>query len=343
MTVTMETGDVEDARFDILRQMFLYIAPVNIFLSLFVVTQNTIIVRDFWRNRAQPATTMLMLIAALDIVSAISEIVRSSTALICTQHHTIFFPTFFTLLYVTVGFWSYNCSIFYNVMLSAMKAVNLALPFYGLSKGRIKSLVIFVSVLWAFLCITDVFYYAEEQMFLPSSFGCKEQWTILSDYDFIGNGIALRLFSRNMRSIVMKVMISVEYLIPCLVVLVCMVTQMVYIRKTLGSHEGKVQGEGSARHINITVFMVSSLYFVCNSAYGVFFLLELDSRSLQGVEVLVKYTLPTLNAAVYPIILISRKRELRERLLGTYEFAGCLTAGEVYQAALSEDEDSDCH
>lgn len=299
--------------------MFVFIAPFNLLLAVFVLFLNITIVREYYRDRKLPPAILFMLIAIMDAISALAELPRSTIALICTRNDSAFFPIWFTLSYLTIGFWSYNCSIFSNVVLVVIKSINVAVPFHQLKKVGIVFVVVLVMVFWAIFCIIDVEYYANKQTFLPTSFGCEEHWIILEDYDFIGNGIALHLFDtsilgQNSRAVALKLMIVFEYMLPCFIVLVCMVIQIIFIRKTLGNQSSM----DTANQVNLTVFMISMLYFICNSAYGIFFLAEisLSQGMTRGIEFMMKYTLPLLNAALFPIILICRKESLRRRYAG---------------------------
>lgn len=310
--------DIEADSGRMMEKLFLYIAPINLVLAVIVLFLNSTIQRDYYRDRKLPATFMFMIIAAVDILFATADMYRSSVALFCTQRHDASFPAWFTLSYVTVGFWSYNLSIFANVVLSVIKAVNLAAPFYQLEKVVIICSVTVAGIFWASLSITDAVYFAEKQAF--ASFGCKEQWDILEHYDFVGSGLVLEVgeLESSESLLTLKLLAVFEYMVPSFIVLVCMVIQMVAIKKTLGT-----RSKDTANEVNMTVFLVSALYFICNSAYGVFFLAEytLERKKTLSIEFLMKNTLPLLNAALFPIILICRKESLRTRYQGYWTAA----------------------
>ena len=306
-----ETLSVNDTTTgQMMEEMFLYIAPINLVLAVIVLFLNSTIQRDYYKDKKLPATFLFMIIAAVDILFATADIYRSSVALVCTQRHSASFPEWFTMSYVTVGFWSYNLSIFSNVVLAVIKSINLSAPFYQLERGMIAFIVVVAGIFWATLSITDAVIFAEKQEF--SSFGCEQQWNILEHYDFVGSGLAWELDSAEYL-MTSKLLAVFEYMIPSFIVLVCMVIQMVAIKKTLGA-----RSNDTANEVNMTVFLVSALYFICNSAYGIFFLTEytLERKKTLSIEYLMKYTLPLLNAAFFPIILICRKESLRIRYRG---------------------------
>lgn len=286
-----------------MEDLFLYIAPLNLILAIIVLILNTTIQRDYYRDRKLPATFLFMIIAAADVLFATADIYRSSVAILCTQRPNKTFPSWFTMGYIIVGFWSYNFSIFANVVLSVVKTINLSAPFYQLEKVAIALSVAVAGVFWAGLSITDGMIYSDNQEY--ETFGCKEQWSILENYDFVGSGLVLEVDNADVL-FTKKMLAVVQYLVPSLIVLICMVVQMSAITNTIAD-------KNTASQVNMTVFLVSALYFICNSAYGVFFLSEytLNRKKTLSIEFLMKYTLPLLNAAFFPIILIWRKASLR--------------------------------
>ena len=291
-----------------MEDLFLYIAPVNLILAVIVLVLNSSIQRDYYRDRKLPATFLFMIIAAADVLFATADIYRSSVAIVCTQRPNKAFPSWFTMGYIILGFWSYNFSIFANVVLSVIKTINLSAPFYQLEKVAIALAVATAGVFWAGLSITDGMIYSDNQEF--ETFGCKEQWDVLENYDFVGSGLVLEIDDVDVL-FTQKMLAVGQYLVPSLIVLICMVIQMSAIKNTLAE-------KNTANQVNMTVFLVSALYCICNSAYGVFFLSEytLRRKKTMSIEFLMKYTLPLLNAALFPIILIWRKESLRATYRG---------------------------
>ena len=302
----------------LIKTMFVYVAPLNLVLAFLILSHNSIILKDSFKDRTRLATAMFILIASADIVTAVAEIARGTTALVCSADPAAGVPAWTTFTFLALGFYSYCCSIFYNVVLAILKTINFSCPFYYIKKKRVFIAIALFTVTWAGTCVLDVVLYARKQSYLPSSYGCAEQWTILLDYDFTGKGLALQLFDTTLFGhdsslVVMKLTVACVYLVPCLLVFVCMVVQMTYINKTL-----MVTGtsrESTARHVNLTVFMVSTLFLFCTSSYGIFFLLEfaIAQSMTQAVEFIVKYTLPLVNAALFPVIIICRKTDLRKK------------------------------
>ena len=106
----------------------------------------------------------------------------------------------------------------------------------------------------------------------------------------------------------------VQFGLPCLIVLVCMVLQMDYIKKAFGDHENPLLN--MANQVNLTVFLISLLYLSSVSLYYLvtYPLVEYTNQILpEPLQVLLQLTLPLINAALFPTILILRKPEMRAR------------------------------
>ena len=105
--------------------------------------------------------------------------------------------------------------------------------------------------------------------------------------------------------------IVLDLCFPCLIVFVCMILQIVYIRRAFSQSSDPRQN--IANHATITVFMISLLYLSSISAFSSSMLIF----SIEGVMViLARYTLPLVNAALFPTIIILRKAELRATYRG---------------------------
>lgn len=125
----------------------------------------------------------------------------------------------------------------------------------------------------------------------------------------------------------------IYFLVPIFVVIVCMILQTKHIRKSFRESvtESSPLLPDPSRHVSVTVFLISVLFSFCHIAY-VFVLLTIflvnnklhlnkysDQNLTIRLGVLVGFTefmLPLLYAAAYPIIVICRKQELRERYVG---------------------------
>ena len=286
------------------------IVPFNISLAVFIIVQNSIIIADYYKDRRRIIAIMFMSIAAADMVSAVGELVRAAVGLSCTDNHDFFIPTWVVQCYISVAMCGYACSIFYNIVLVITKTINMVSPFNRLNTAAIKISLVLGSLFWLAVALAgNVLDYMSKRGHHTHS--CYEQWVFLEGYWYLGV-IVVEIFLLNVLHLEADgetftfwytFIGNVEVVLPCLLVLVCMVIQIVFIWKHLSSN--------TAHHVNITVFMVSVLYFVCNGSYGIYYFLSKNITNTP--EIIMHYTLPLLNAAIFPIIIMVRKPDLRQK------------------------------
>ena len=118
-------------------------------------------------------------------------------------------------------------------------------------------------------------------------------------------------------SLFSAVLLIIQLCLPGMIVLVCMLLQMFYIKKAFSRSENQVVN--TANHANLTVFMISLLYVCSVSVYSFRMLFQHIQMFIYNTYTpfhyrllsFGKYTLPLVNAALFPTILILRKRDLR--------------------------------
>jgi hypothetical protein len=102
-----------------------------------------------------------------------------------------------------------------------------------------------------------------------------------------------------------------------------MILQMVYIRRSFGRSENPLQN--TANQVNLTVFLISLLYLSSNGIFSIYYIITSNRQSFiytGSVFLMVRFTLPLLNAALFPTILILRKPDLRAKYQ-TYILSVC--------------------
>jgi hypothetical protein len=134
-------------------------------------------------------------------------------------------------------------------------------------------------------------------------------------------------FSQTLVSVIGWLAAFFYLVVPPLIVLVCMIIQIKYLRKRRQETEVSPLLPNTNRHVSITVLMVSLLFFVCSTAYFmtlIYWVVSFRTRHaeelpdqnyinigiIQGIS---EFTLPLIYAALYPVILVCRKPQLKER------------------------------
>ena len=69
---------------------------------------------------------LFILIAAADMLTAGTELARGSVALICIRDNHSKISELFVIFYSILSIFSYNCSIFFNLVLTIVKKIHLS-------------------------------------------------------------------------------------------------------------------------------------------------------------------------------------------------------------------------
>lgn len=244
---------------------------------------------------------------------ATSELARGSVALTCLKDRDTPIPSTLVLSYLSLGVLCYQCSIFFNLALTLLRTVQLASPFFRVNPTLLKTTLLTAPVLALCLTIGDAVCWDRA---LDSTPTCFHHWVKLEAVSYLGEGVAVHFTEGRELQVVGGVLLHAEYSLPCLLVLVCMVVQLWFIKRGLAGESG----QDTARHASTTILLVSALYFLSNSAFVITFTLSrlrvfnLTTKYYKVLLMTVKFTLPLLNAALFPLIIILRKASLRSEL-----------------------------
>ena len=132
------------------------------------------------------------------------------------------------------------------------------------------------------------------------------------------------------------VFIVIGFVLPPIIAMICMILQIVTLHRKdrqVSNRNGSLSGPPDfSHHVSLTVLFVSILFFCCHTIYlislVVWFALfgslrgedSMFSYKIQGTFVgLFVVILPLVNAVLHPVILISRKKELRQRYKQFFE------------------------
>ena len=318
-----------------------WVTPVNLLLSLIIVIHNSIIVRFFYLHSRGVTQRLYLLTGIADISAAVGMIVFSISAAlfyngligqICFQKGIIFF-----LIILPAAF---ACSRSLNVLVTVTKTVYIASIAYRGSPyetrvSALSFLSFFVFLLWLSINTADVIIaWTFGVSMQPSSYRDRGILTILLTSSLVGRETAGHaILSRHeldadaVTRVAMTldvVTITIHYALPSLIALVCMVIQSRAIRLIIQQDSTGP----SASFVNRTIFMVTALFCICHTAYSVYILITLvftpgyqyiwkrsqsQNRSYLSVIAFFEFSLPLLNAALFPLIIILRKQSLRER------------------------------
>ena len=238
--------------FKTIKQTFKYMLPVNLFLSVFILLQNSIILVDYYPDRKKLVISLFMLIAVLDMTVAFGTVLEAIPAIICFINSEAEIWT--NLLYFPIAGLSYIVSVFANAVLSVTKTISIRDPFARVNRRAIILTLIGVTGFWiisavaAFTTIRNLDDIDTSFICYPNEWTdstlCKDQWVkvnfpassvmscafaslFISEYNYYN--------AEDMNNLMNVTVEIVAFLLPCIAVFVCMVIQIVYIRRYLSS------------------------------------------------------------------------------------------------------------
>ena len=335
----------------IFKGIFYKLAPLTIPVTLLIVAQNILILRSYYRDRARFIPGLFLRIAFADILKAQGELVLCVVSIfvftgLCDVK--VLYCSLFYYMVTTSP--AINCSKIFNMALSIVLTINVVDPFRNINTDRLKKLLFYlcsvVTGLHVLDAIVSVVVFVEFSsdfplMFLfvvvnidvpglatlvsgicwpekshdPHVFVCSDDYA-----PHPWDGRVLRTFY--------GAVVGLYSLGPVITILTCMVIQLKYLwrlwRDQVNSEESRPGLD--ARHVAVTVFLISLLFFFCHVSYLVaacvwlflhtnFNLETWDKKFFiemgEGIGV-VEFILPLVYALLYPLIIVSRKQELRE-------------------------------
>ena len=251
-----------------------------------------------------------------DVFSSISEIVRGSVALSCLHDNRTTVPTWVVLAYLSMGLLCYQCSIFFNLILTILRTVQMSNPFYRVSCKCLNTAIIIFPLIVSILIVADAICW---YFWMSTESSCIIHWWRIETVSYMGEGLVAYFLEDSFGgNIAQFMLLTVNYTLPCLLVLVCMVLQICFIKRAF--LRGSRPDQGTANHANLTILLVSVLYFLTNSTYAIVYiigytdLVKMHGKRYRILSLVTKFTLPLINAALFPLIIILRKASLRTEM-----------------------------
>ena len=329
------------------------LAPLNIPLSIMVLIQNVVILMNYYHDRAKFVPCMYMGIALADILTALGQMVVSvvSVYVFRVYHDSdmsdsegrleVLFKSLY--YYMVTALPGISCSKLLNIMLTLTLTVKIVNPFRIICTDRLKKAALIISLVIVCLHVSDTVCIAAYFSKWSTFYHVRKYEDMVFVYELPGvlTVSTLSCFSRDCFPISKHVKNFLLYevgavlnmAIAPILVLICMVIQVKYLKKNLPEDEPGFQGPpNTSRHVSITLFLISTLYFVCNSSFcigwGIYSAVigDWDTPSkhyyheMQGIFAgLGMSTMPLIYAVLFPVILICRKPDLRARYVGYYQ------------------------
>ena len=306
--------------------IFRFIAPLNLTLASYIVLQNTTIICHYYSARRRLTTMLVILIASVDVLNAMTELTRGSVSLLCLRdvNNTMRIASWLPASYVGFGVLCNSLSIFFYTVLSVVKTINIVNPFLRIKNRLVKIILLFVSTLGLAVTFTDVLYFLKPS---ASVGDCGyTHWDMIVTYSYVSEMIFLPTLTEVELTYFAKFFLLVvptllQYILPCILVFVCMIIQVFVIHRAVRNSPNVL--ESQARHANITILLITALFLISNGTLAIATVIYLyywyvDYEGLYRcliilvIRMVSQYTLPLINAAIFPIIIILRNTALRE-------------------------------
>ena len=304
-------------------------ATVNLCLGLQALVLNILVFWFYFKKRKDTVPLMYLFVSSTDLLTAISALLVSLVLFL--QKHSTDASIALVLPAYAIFSVTFKVSVFLNLTVASARTINIIQPFYRIN-NRAWVIAVAVYILgWTIFTVVqisleeaprDISVY-DAYLFSPG------QYQIMNRFYTGGNS---KDECRNV-----SLFIGLPYLLPSIIVVVCMVVQAYTLMYTFQPE--KSTNTDVQRRITVTIFMMTVLFFVCNTVYVVYPITYcrdifqekgFDSEAYFDEErkkymwrFLMGVVAPFVNAAFNPLILIARgsalKAAIRENARGIKE------------------------
>ena len=315
----------------------------SILLSIMTIILDIFVIKLYWKTELTVVPLLYTFIASLDILTAIGIIHLYGILVLYnggtwytdpwngdkTLDVNVMISTFFLQI-------SYRCSVFCNLVLAVSRTIMILNPFYQINIKKLKLACILYAVPWIVLYGLNVYQFHADYTYEITEHGY-----------LIGLGLAFTCTSYNSRTVFWEpesptygiltrdafylLAISpdlVAFLIPVIIVIVTCIIQV----RTLYS-SSQFPTSSNQRHVTITVLLMSTVFVLCNSplvGYMSVYTISIlspnccEDDNLFGtkfgfITALSATVLPILNAALNPVIIITRSSGMRREFLDSLQ------------------------
>lgn len=208
---------------------------------------------------------------------------------------------------------SYRTSVFYNLVLSVSRTVIMLNPFYQIKIKTVAVVCALDLVFWIVIAGSDAYFLT----FLYSAGLLRNIATHILITPNLMFGIGLSSYSGAMFFGTLGLNI-LTFLVPTTIIIITSLIQVTVLCRS----RRVASSVTNQRQVTITVMMMSTLFVVCNSSTYLLMIflwmtggLDVSGPTLATLNGLLCTMFPILNAALNPVIIISRSNGLRESFM----------------------------
>ena len=313
---------------------YLYINTPGLALSIITITLNIFVIKFYWKSELNVVPLLYISIASLDILTALGTIHLNVLVLLKNLNGYFIDENGFdrsadvNLMIVTFFIQiSCRCSVFCNLVLAVSRTVMILKPFYQINIKLVKLACVLYAVPWIFLYGLNVHEFYSDYANISAGGGflmgmglASKIWQALDksnalDYDIINV----------MLNIVWILPDLFAFIVPVIIVTITCVIQMISLRRS-----SQFPTSSNQRHVTITVVLMSTVFVLCNTplaAYMATYVVSYMTRDPEMIKAVIgeeseifvavitlfATVLPILNAALNPVIIISRSSGMRRK------------------------------
>ena len=216
---------------------------------------------------------------------------------------------------------SYRCSVFANILLAVARTSQVRDPFYQIRKSLVHRAFAICLGVWLALATYDVVYMLAIDNFES---GVVLWADVYSTDPLTGYGVAFTLIywlghSDLLQFLLGAVLAALPLMVPAVIALVCMFIQLRELNKP--PPPGVPDRIEEQKHMTITVLLLTTLFCICNTCFSMCVILYYISvwsgndfaysTAFWIINCSTVTTLPLLNAAFSPLILVTRSTALK--------------------------------
>ena len=268
---------------------FFYLAPLTIPLSVIVMIQNIVIFVNYYKDRNKLIPSLFMGIALSDILRAQGELVLSVISILAYTglvDVTVLYKSL--VYYMLTALPGVNWSKVFNLVMAVAITVKVVNPFSRLDTKRVKRVATYFCSVILLLHILDVIVvivveFKPSLVYFDAGKFAYLYFYLLLGMVFPGGVTTFSLYcvsdmsrcghSKTDSQWVLQEgfvgsVVVVFFLGPSILVLVCMIIQVIYLRRSLQEEEATLLMPNTSRHVSTTVLLTSVLFFICNVIYA---------------------------------------------------------------------------
>ena len=321
-----ESGNKAEDAINISRLSF---TITNLILCVPIILLNLFVVNHYRTQYRKFVPCMFFLMSSSDGLMAISVVIESALIIKQYREKTVIEPDTIEnkALVVATILWNlfYRVSTFVNAVLCVARTVKVKRPFYKINMKLAVSSVAFYTLLWAAVAVFEYHGISSRPYIHKKGFsmsygqlGLEIAGIFYKKYDSPNKRKGIKTYYGVIVGFTLNL---VPFILPCILSLVCLVILVRSLRKPAPNNISAAR----KIHVTITVTCITALFVLCTSLSTLYQLvakiiisLVLEKRINEDVN---KYlyplfllTLPLVNAAINPLIIVLRSSELKRGL-----------------------------